>query len=760
MVDETRKLSLRVVMKNSRHKGRTATGRLITLLSGVLLPAAVLVCLWYPEYDYYTVNQDIITTELVSQSRSQPADSVLSDLCNITYFFDIEPERLKSEASRISGGEFSLFADSTQKFDLPFNPYDLESGTASKRLRMAAGYPATVLTSAYLEYGNDSLLGLAANMIQSFFEYEQSTLLPKGFIRNDHATAGRVALLSRFWLAYRTHDSYEPSFGMMILKQAARTAAFLANEDHYTVGTNHGVMQNLALLHLSLAFPGLPSSRENIDLAISRFDDQLPFYISGDGVVLEHSAGYQVAGVQLLGMILRCMSIAQRPIPSSWMTKYNKSLEVYASLRRPDGSLPLIGDTSPKQKKMYPQRTEQNNAQSYQSLIDHPAWPRPQTESLLGTAGYVLWWDNLEYWPVAESLTQTVVGFSYYPGQAHKLADEMALYLWKSGSSFWSAAGYFPYGEGGRKYSRSWNSSNAPHFAHENIPDAITGSYGSNRITTVKGYGTNYADAIIDMLRTIDNQYTVRRQVVKLAGNTWIVIDAYAGHPEGKGRTVWTTSSGIKVTKATSNSAFILEDSVGLKMTVWFYGSDEKDVKTFRGSQQPFLGWQAYSFVPVPATAFVSARSPGDSWSAAIFSFDPAISKPPQIITNGPTDNWTVTMSSDERVTVERKGDSLNITRGNSKSSIALKSIPGAFESSAKIKQAFREAQKRYPRFRSAISSRTKISIVLILIIMLQEIVLLVVRRWKEQIHQPLRYLSTVAWVTGAVWLFFFYRIG
>ena len=66
----------------------------------------------------------------------------------------------------------------------------------------------------------------------------------------------------------------------------ARSEQLLAKPGHFTFATNHGVMQNLALWHASLAFPSLPRTQAYQRLARVRMDDQMQFYVTGEGMVL------------------------------------------------------------------------------------------------------------------------------------------------------------------------------------------------------------------------------------------------------------------------------------------------------------------------------------------------------------------------------------------------------------------------------------------------------------------------------------------
>jgi Heparinase II/III N-terminus len=129
------------------------------------------------------------------------------------------------------------------------------------------------------------------------------------------------------------------------MSMVARSEALLAKPGLFTVATNHGIMQNLALWHASMAFPALPHTQEYQRLASARMNDQMKFYLGEEGVILEHSAGYQPFGLERLAWAFRYLDLMHQPVPQEWIDKYERAQKFYGTLRRPDGSLPMLGDT-------------------------------------------------------------------------------------------------------------------------------------------------------------------------------------------------------------------------------------------------------------------------------------------------------------------------------------------------------------------------------------------------------------------------------
>ena len=226
-------------------------------------------------------------------------------------------------------------------------------------------------------------------------------------------------------------------------------------------------MQNLGLWHGALAFPSLPGTREYQRLAKSRLDDQMRFYVSDEGVVLEHSADYQSFGLMLLGRAFRYLALGHEVAPSQWVEKYRKAQAFYATLRRPDGTLPMFGDTDSDDDAVGALVTEFDANGSVGPLNWRTDWKPANAETIYPVSGYAIWWDGLKSWPDPRNLSETVLCWSNFAGHGHKHADEMSLLFWAKSQNWWSNVGYWPYDTPGRDETVSWAGSNAPHLLGE-----------------------------------------------------------------------------------------------------------------------------------------------------------------------------------------------------------------------------------------------------------------------------------------------------
>jgi hypothetical protein len=273
---------------------------LLRSIAILALPAIVLLAVWFSVIDHYHVSSSGITDDLAEESRRVPEDTLLDEL-NTFYFMDsleaLDESRTLEAAKRIlQRSEFALPGSVPQSVRLPFHSGDLDKGPGGWRLQQASLFVPRLLVDAYRISGREEFFLAARNVMLAWATFERRALLPRGRLWNDHAIAERALALADFWAIYRGHPSYETGAGVEILAFAARCGSLLSDRSHFTVSTNHGVMQNLALWHLSLAFPLLPDSARYRQVALERLQEQMNFYLDREGVILEHSAGYQLRG--------------------------------------------------------------------------------------------------------------------------------------------------------------------------------------------------------------------------------------------------------------------------------------------------------------------------------------------------------------------------------------------------------------------------------------------------------------------------------
>jgi hypothetical protein len=722
----------------------------------VALAVLVLLSIWLPPLAHYHVDSVVISDEVVRRARLTPVPAVLDELAG----YKFAPGAVVASADSVAAadlilrGRLRLPGHEEVAIGLPFDPRDLERGLPTWQLLFASMAAPDMLMDAYVATGKQAYLAQASDIIVAWAGYERTRWLPRGFLWNDHALAGRVAVLARFWSLYRQRPDFQPEVARTVLALAARSGAMLAKGSGFTFATNHGVMQNLALLHLAAAFPSLPGAASYRRAGFERLRAQMRFYVDDEGVVLEHSAGYHGYGMELLGKAFRYLALNQLTAPLEWIAKYDKSKQFMATIRRPDGSLPMFGNTdgSPGPAML---ATEVDAHGAASPLAPQADWPAPAAHTLYPLAGYSVWWDK----PGAEAgrpQVQSVMAWSHFPGHGHKLADEMSLLLWADRQTWLTSVGYWPYGVWGRDRAASWEGSNAPHLSGEAADSA--------RRVEQLAYAADGRLAFNHLRRSGPAAYMVERQVLHLDADLWLVFDRSTDQQLRKASTAWTFFPGLKLTAGAAPGQFQLSSGAGgACLGVWFAGTPALDIRRYQGSRQPFAGWVVVGGRPTPAPALrVEQASDGGALLTLLAleaDCQPRLLAAPKLTEGASGERWQVELPLREgALTIRRDGKILQVgqeihvlDQGGARAGRFSKL--DIANGRAALTDAFASAAARYPSFRDLIDYRRKVSFVLLALLAGQETLFALWRRHSGRAATGWRLLAMAAWVAGGAWL-------
>jgi hypothetical protein len=716
-------------------------------------PALVLGALWWTVFEYYYVPNPTITIEMIERGRQMPSDSLLDELSSYRFFDNENGLYTVEVAEKILRGELTQPGQVPTRIRLPFDPQDIDQNSTNWELYHARLIIPRILLAAYRATGREEFFDMARDVILGWASYERGALLPRGELWGDHAISERALALADFWTTYRHHSRYDPDVAETLFVFAARSGRFLADPAFFYRLSNHGIMQNLALWHLSLAFPSIPESHQYSQLASDRLGQMMNFYINEEGFVLEHSPGYQKTGVQFLSMAFRYMTLLGMEVPREWQQKYEKAKEVYARLRRPDGSLPMIGDTEGGFDLPGPLVTVSDGEGLFGPLLQRAEWVHPISD-LYPIAGYSLWWNGLR----SEDLSQTVVAWSYFPGFAHKHADEMSVLLWARGQTWWTNVGYWPYGSNERGEAESWNGSNAPHLRSEPA--------SSVRKTTLLGHARGDGLAFIDLERKGPQAYIARRQVAQMRNGLWLVLDYSTGDSMDRTTTLWTTAHDVELKEGTIAGSYELRHTLNKSvLSTFIFGSSGTNIRRIKGSQVPFAGWQIAEF-PRPAWALMVDQPSNNSWAVAVWSLSDEGSNHKKITVmpsmhswEGP-ETWTITIPTGSGTArLSREGSKVFLLGGGSGTTpmadLTLASSVGVEQKIVEIQSARDRLRGRYPRprFVDAIGYRFKVTYYLMALLVMQEAFFVIYKRFTSNRYFLLRGLSAVAWIVVGIWL-------
>jgi len=704
---------------------------------------------------------------MINTSRHLPNDSILNELSRKEFSFAISiswenDEQLIYVAEKILQGKVEILDFSPKNIVIPFSADDIDKGSPKWRLHFAGLGIPDILLDAYKVTGRDDFFKTAQDIILAWSLYESSVYFPKGFLWNDHAISSRIYVLAKFWKIYRNHYYYyNIDSAKTILQFAARSGKFLSKTSHFTCSTNHGIMQNLSLWHLCLSFPNLSETEKYKKIAFERMRDQMTFLINEEGVILEHSPNYQGFDLQLISIGFRYMTLLNIPIPDNWKAKYTKAKDFYSQLRRPDGSLPIFGDTNNNKNAYGPFITNINQKRQSEKIHFYKKWFPKTANGIYPVAGYSIWWNGLDDWPNKKKLNQTVVGWSYYPGHGHKHADEMSVSLWARGQTWWTNIGYWPYGTKGRSEAVSWKGSNAPHLINESTYSA--------RDTLLKYYGWSDSIALVDLERRGPKEYLARRQVVHLKPNLWVIVDNTSDNESNQTSTIWTTAHNVKVIENKIPGSYILKGENSVLLKAFFIAPENAKISHLRGSFKPFAGWDLIGSSNVPTSSIVIEQSANNSWSIAIWLLEDANSSnlkftenPYMKVWKGP-EHWNLFFPIETGfISICRKNNIIRINEDIGKNSIRkelrLVRIPEVAGKKSEIQAKYRDTSNKYAKTFKILpfKSYQKATYILILLFILQEFFFFAIKKINRLTYVRLKLLNMFGWAgIIIIWIIF-----
>lgn len=567
----------------------------------LIAPLLVALSIWIPEFSRFRVDHSEQRVAFLSESVDAKFTKRLLQAAqqNLVVNLGIPQADRERAARSLLAGVLASPQYLTEPYRIQGWPSDLKYGPPTFRLAMASLAVEDLLLKEYVASGELAYYHLARDRILSFAKWEREQKENVEYLWNDHAISARISVLIRLWAQLRNDAEIDPESRKAFLALIDRSGQLLAKSQLFTVRTNHGVMQNLALLQITAAFPTLPAAQEWRKLAVERLDLQLSFYVSDEGVVLEHSAGYHELGVELLAAAIELMRSNDLEPSQRIVQAHQKADQFLRLIKRPDGSLPVFGNTGA-------------HAAGEFAKPELPATHSSEF-ALYPLSGYSVWWS------LGDSASQTLVVWAKHEGHGHKHADEPSLHFWSRGIDWITATGYWPYGARGFEQANGWLGSNAPHARDE--------LEGSPRNVNLLASGESGPVRVLDVQNARASGLVLRRQVIQLSTDQLLVIDGASDGATGNSReteTLWTFDRRLQLQRNSDQSYRAHHPKMALSMSV-DVGVDSAapslNTSVLRGSWDPFGGWVAAPN-PEPAPGLRVLREAGSSVTATLFSIE------------------------------------------------------------------------------------------------------------------------------------------
>ncbi|WP_226618608.1 heparinase II/III family protein [Cytobacillus firmus] len=341
--------------------------------------------------------------------------------------------------------------------------------------------PVSFLLNAYESTNESIYLDKAFNIICDWAKFEESDH-DNNFVWYDHTTAYRTHNLIYFYLCLESSRKKDDAINSLII----RHAEFLYSDKYYRKN-NHGIMMDRSLIQLGVVF-NYSESKNWINKGLFRLKDNFYNSYSSRGIHLENSPEYHLVVQKLFLSIEEFLNKYDLTLGQEIIDKFELIEEYYSFIVKPDGYLPMIGDSSKKKINI--------NQKNFKSLVDFDAGI-----SILQSENYNT--------PNKSTWMSFICGYSTL---THKHIDDLSITLFYNGDDIFVDSGKHSYGSSpARGYVRSAQAHNTvvvnsrnyklpdPNLAREKI--RIT-DYSSNEIyDLVKGKNNAYEDTSIN--RTI-----------------------------------------------------------------------------------------------------------------------------------------------------------------------------------------------------------------------------------------------------------------
>jgi hypothetical protein len=405
--------------------------------------------IWTKYIHYFWVpTSDSVSSTLIEEMRRIPAKAILASMVVID---DPAPKFEEFISPEFSISVADMGTDNNQVISLlPFNRDHPQMGTSSTKLAINSLGVVHYLLDKYEISKNTELIEQALNYTLSYAQWDRENAFTNSFNNNDHAVASRSFALVKLWLHYRDANEYSSLSAHKLINYAQSLGTKLESDTFYTYFSNHGSMQNLALMLLGSAFRVLPNADDWFSIGLSRFEEQIGYLLSDDGFFLEHSFGYQVFFTNILRTASTIVDSHPKFTSATIAKALPEALNLLENIHRTNGTLPAIGDTW--------STSKISSAAPKTSSIKSVLFPVAGIAKLV-TKRAVLGCKN--------QVTTLTMAWSHVKYHAHYRANEAAIDLFECQTQWWRASGYIPYWHFARASAEGWMGANAPHLSDE-----------------------------------------------------------------------------------------------------------------------------------------------------------------------------------------------------------------------------------------------------------------------------------------------------
>lgn len=562
----------------------------------------------------------------------------IAEICDFAHaFYAEEVSDVVRRAERIVQNVFEFDIGERVRFEGDVRWDFRPSGWTEWAVRLNTFYYAPVLCQAYWYTGEEKFANKCIELIHDWVRKNPVGRLPSW---KQMAVSQRIVYWA--WVYHLLLPLLTTETLSLMLKSLFWHGEFLSSHLEIDQANNHLLLNAVALIVLGTLFPEFKRAEKWRELGLELLQEHLPELICSDGVYAERSSHYQVLVLDYLLRVAILLEENGQVVPAGILKQLQDMTGFLVSLRRPDGGLPMLGDSFAESHMCNVRDTLFAAAfffdcANWWAMVDRPSLQALWT---FGTEAIEDCWERAELQPIEASKAfpaggywimrnvpdqlacQVVVDcgpFGFNRNPAHGHCDALSFEFFYDSWPMVIDPGAYEYGNtkwrnyfrgtsahstvvvDGKEQSELWGKSKVGRMANGVCSQWLTTDW------------FDYFDGYHDGYERLDDPVTHGRQILFAKGENPFLF-------------IWDSLMGEKAHRFDANLHFspmgevdeLREDSVVLKfgkehkLVVVPLFSGEVDRSVVSGQTNPPLGWVSYRFGSKHPAPVVSTRATFD----------------------------------------------------------------------------------------------------------------------------------------------------
>jgi hypothetical protein len=359
------------------------------------------------------------------------------------------PEDIRAAANLFRSGDIGAGCPGPSYFWRPGQPVTWNGPSTDMLVFCLQRQTFLIYVLADPQAGNDrATLDAAWSLTQDWRQSNPIFPVRYPWVWNDDVASNRIMAQMGLGAARRKLGLATPDDELVLVRTVLQHAAVLMDESRHNYSTNHGLMQNCALLAIALEYPEFDRNHAWLNTAIRRTERHMRETVSADGPFLERTPHYHwMATAMNLWFVATCRQAHVDLEP--WVEERARKMAAFTrSILQPDRSFPAIADT----------RLSQVSGANV-SWADLPDWPEvaalrqalspgPILPNIPGVqiwpdAGYFVLRAPAPAWDQDSALMATMIAGPRT--LAHEHFNALSLTLYANGRPLLEGPGYLGY---------------------------------------------------------------------------------------------------------------------------------------------------------------------------------------------------------------------------------------------------------------------------------------------------------------------------